>query len=100
MLDDLNAVRIGAGGLRPRCRLRANSGDAGLGTGRAGQDVMLKSSIDVVAELVAGRLQDVLRGWQSAAAPIYALMPSRRHLSTKSRAFLDAVSASLTALKP
>jgi DNA-binding transcriptional LysR family regulator len=98
MLDDLNAVRIGAGGLRPLCRLRATVGMQDWA--RAGQDVMLKSSIDVVAELVAGRLQHVLRGWQSAAAPIYALMPFRRHLSTKSRAFLDAVSASLTALKP
>jgi DNA-binding transcriptional LysR family regulator len=61
----------------------------------AGQGVMLKSMIDVVAELVAGRLEHILRDWRSAAAPIYALMPSRRHLSTKSRAFLDAVSASL-----
>jgi DNA-binding transcriptional LysR family regulator len=59
---------------------------------------MLKSRIDVVAELVAGRLEHVLRDWQSAAAPIYALMPSRRHLSTKSRTFLDAVSASLGVL--
>jgi len=64
----------------------------------AGQGVMLKSRIDVVPELVAGRLEQVLRDWQSAAAPVYALMPSKRHLSTKSRAFLDAVSANLAAL--
>jgi LysR family transcriptional activator of dmlA len=82
----------------PRCRLRANSGDAVQDWALAGQGVMLKSMIDVVAELVAGRLEHILRDWQSAAAPIYALMPSRRHLSTKSRAFLEAVSASLAAL--
>jgi LysR family transcriptional regulator, transcriptional activator for dmlA len=82
----------------PRCRLRANSGDAVQDWALAGQGVMLKSRIDVVAELVAGRLEHVLRDWQSAAAPIYALMPSRRHLSTKSRTFLDAVSASLAVL--
>jgi DNA-binding transcriptional LysR family regulator len=82
----------------PRCRLRANSGDAVQDWALAGQGVMLKSRIDVVAELVAGRLEHVLRDWQSAAAPIYALMPSRRHLSTKSRTFLDAVSASLGVL--
>jgi LysR family transcriptional regulator, transcriptional activator for dmlA len=82
----------------PRCRLRANSGDAVADWALAGQGVMLKSRIDVVAELVAGRLEHILRDWQSEAAPIYALLPSRRHLSTKSRAFLDAVSASLAAL--
>jgi LysR family transcriptional regulator, transcriptional activator for dmlA len=82
----------------PRCRLRANSGDAVADWALAGQGVMLKSRIDVVAELAAGRLEHILRDWQSAAAPIYALMPSRRHLSTKSRAFLDAVSANLAAL--
>jgi len=82
----------------PRCRLRANSGDAVTDWALAGQGVMLKSRIDVVAELVAGRLEHILRDWQSAPAPIYALMPSRRHLSTKSRAFLDAVSANLAAL--
>jgi len=59
---------------------------------------MLKSRIDVVPELVAGRLEHVLPDWRSAAAPIYALMPSRRHLSTKSRAFLDTVSAHLATL--
>jgi DNA-binding transcriptional LysR family regulator len=82
----------------PRCRLRSNSGDAVADWALAGQGVMLKSRIDVVAELVAGRLEHILRDWQSEAAPIYALLPSRRHLSTKLRAFLDAVSASLAAL--
>jgi LysR family transcriptional activator of dmlA len=84
--------------VEPRCRLRANSGDAVTDWALAGQGVMLKSRIDVVAELVAGRLEHILCDWQSAPAPIYALMPSRRHLSTKSRAFLDAVSANLAAL--
>jgi LysR family transcriptional regulator, transcriptional activator for dmlA len=82
----------------PRCRLRANSGDAVQDWVLAGRGVMLKSRIDVVRELVSGRLEHVLPEWRSAAAPIYALMPSRRHLPTKSRAFLDAVSTSLAAL--
>jgi LysR family transcriptional regulator, transcriptional activator for dmlA len=58
---------------------------------------MLKSRIDIVGDLAAGRLEHILRDWRSAPAPIYALLPSRRHLPTKSRAFLDAVSASLAA---
>ncbi|MGO8854796.1 MAG: LysR family transcriptional regulator [Steroidobacteraceae bacterium] len=83
--------------VKPRCRLRANSGDAVADWALAGCGVMLKSRIDVVTELAAGRLEHILRDWQSAPAPIYALMPSKRHLPTKSRAFLDAVSASLAA---
>jgi len=83
---------------QPHCRLRTNSGDAVQDWALAGQGVMLKSRIDVVPELVAGRLEHVLPDWRSAAAPIYALMPSRRHLSTKSRAFLDTVSAHLATL--
>ena len=82
----------------PHCRLRANSGDAVQDWALAGQGVMLKSRIDVVPELVSGHLEQVLPEWRSAAAPIYALMPSRRHLSTKSRAFLDAISARLAVL--
>jgi len=82
----------------PRCRLRANSGDAVHDWALAGQGVMLKSSVDVVAELNAGRLEHVLSDWRSAAAPIYALVPSRRHLATKTRVFLDVISASLATL--
>jgi len=83
----------------PRCRLRANSGDAVHDWAVAGQGVMLKSRIDVVAELGAGRLEHILPEWRSAAAPIYALVPSRRHLATKTRVFLDVVSASLATLQ-
>jgi LysR family transcriptional regulator, transcriptional activator for dmlA len=82
----------------PRCRLRANSGDAVHDWAVAGQGVMLKSRVDVVAELAAQRLEHVLPDWRSAAAPIYALVPSRRHLATKTRAFIDVISASLANL--
>jgi LysR family transcriptional activator of dmlA len=82
----------------PRCRLRANSGDAVHDWAVAGLGVMLKSRFDVVAELAAGHLEHVLPEWRSAAAPIYALVPSRRHLATKTRVFLDVISASLATL--
>jgi DNA-binding transcriptional LysR family regulator len=59
---------------------------------------MLKSRVDVVADLDAGRLEHVLPEWRSAAAPIYALVPSRRHLATKTRVFLDVISANLATL--
>jgi LysR family transcriptional activator of dmlA len=83
---------------QPLCRLRANSGDAVHHWALAGHGVMLKSRIDVATDLIAGRLEQVLRHWQSAAVPIYALMPSKRHLAMKSRVFLDRISATLANL--
>jgi LysR family transcriptional activator of dmlA len=82
----------------PRCRLRANSGDAVHHWALAGHGVMLKSRIDVATDLIAGRLEHVLRQWQSAPVPIYALLPSRRHLAMKSRVFLDGISVRLADL--
>ncbi len=79
----------------PRSRLLANSGDAVQDWAIAGHGVMLKSEVDVVTSLAAGSLVQILREWRSAAAPIYALLPSRRHISTKTRVFLDALSIKL-----
>ncbi len=59
-----------------RSRLRANSGDAVHDWALAGHGVMLKSRVDVAADLAAGRLERVLDGWQGPSAPIYALMSS------------------------
>ena len=80
----------------PRTRLHANSGDAVQDWAIAGQGVMLKSEVDVAADLASGRLVHILRDWHSAPAPIYALMPSRRHTPSKTRAFVDALSATLS----
>ncbi|PTQ09427.1 hypothetical protein CLG96_14635 [Sphingomonas oleivorans] len=56
---------------------------------------MLKSAIDVAADLAAGRLERVLPDWASASAPIYALYPSGRYPSAKLRAFLSAMATHL-----
>jgi LysR family transcriptional activator of dmlA len=80
----------------PQSRLLANSGDAVQDWALAGHGVMFKSEVDVATDLAAGRLVHILRDWKSAAAPIYALLPSRRHIATKTRVFLDEVSARLS----
>lgn len=79
-------------------RLSADNGDAVLDWALAGCGVALKSNVDVSAELAAGRLEQVLPDWRSAPAPIYALLPSARHLPTKTRVFLDATAARLRAI--
>ena len=79
-------------------RLSADNGDAVLDWALAGCGVALKSNVDVSAELAAGQLEQVLPDWRSTPAPIYALLPSARHLPTKTRAFLDATAARLRAI--
>ena len=76
-------------------RLRADNGDAVHDWALAGCGIMLKSEIDVRADLRAGRLERVLPSWQSTPAPVYALLPSSRHLAVKTRVFLEAVAAHL-----
>jgi LysR family transcriptional activator of dmlA len=80
----------------PRTRLHANSGDAVQDWAIAGHGVMLKSEVDVAADIASGRLVHILRDWRSAPAPIYALLPSRRHTPSKTRAFVEALSAKLS----
>jgi LysR family transcriptional activator of dmlA len=93
---------VGPGGavaeVETRSRLRANSGDVVQDWALAGHGVILKSHVDIAADLASGRLERVLPAWQSAPAPIYALMPSGRHLAAKVRAFLDAMSEALAGL--
>ena len=81
--------------LAARARLRADNGDAVTDWAVSGHGLMMKSEIDVRAELRDGRLERVLPDWASAPAPIYALMPSVRHLATKARVFLEAVATRL-----
>ncbi len=80
------------------CRLRANSGDIVHDWALAGAGVMLKSCVDVWADLAAGRLERVLPDWRTATLPVYALLPSARYVPAKSRLFLDALGARIAEL--
>jgi DNA-binding transcriptional LysR family regulator len=78
-----------------RSRLRADSGDVVHDWGLAGRGIMLKSQIEVAADLQARRLERVLPDWDGGPTPVYALLPSGRHLPLKTRVFLEAVAARL-----
>jgi DNA-binding transcriptional LysR family regulator len=44
----------------------------------------------IVSPLIkAGKLVPILKNYQPAPLPIYAIYPSRRHLSAKVRSFVD-----------
>jgi DNA-binding transcriptional LysR family regulator len=90
---------VGPGGavaeIEAPCRLRADSGNVVGDWAVAGRGIMLRSEVDVCAELEAGGLERVLPGWSSGPAPIYALFPSARHLPAKVRVFVDALAERL-----
>jgi DNA-binding transcriptional LysR family regulator len=68
--------------------IRANSGDILRAATLAGCGVMLLPSFIVGDELSAGRLKALLPDYQVQELSIYAVYPSRRHLSAKVRAFV------------
>lgn len=79
-------------------RLRVDDGDAVHAWCLAGLGIMLKSQIDVVADLAAGRLERVLPAWDGGEAPVVALYPCARHLPLKTRVLLDALDHHIAAI--
>ncbi len=83
--------------IHPPCRLRSDNGEVVHDWALLGLGIMLKSAIDVSIDLRRGRLEQVLPDWRSPAAPIYALIPSTRHVASKTRLFLGALGDTLKA---
>jgi DNA-binding transcriptional LysR family regulator len=69
--------------------IRANSGDALRSAALGGIGVVLLPTFMVGEELNDGRLKSVLMDCQTQESAVYAVYPSRRHLSAKVRAFVD-----------
>jgi DNA-binding transcriptional LysR family regulator len=85
-----------AGGLREARvggSLHANSGDMLIAAAVAGLGVVYEPDFMVAPELAAGRLVTLMPDYQGRRADIWAVYPSRRHLSVKVRLFVDHVAA-------
>ncbi len=76
-------------------RLRTDNGEVVHDWALSGNGIILKSAIDVDADVRSGRLEQVLPDWRGLDAPIYALLPSSTHVPQKARLFLDAFRAAL-----
>lgn len=76
-------------------RLSSNDGDCVLNWALAGHGILIRSEWDVAPYLRSGRLRQVLPDWQPAPANIYAVYPTRSHLSAKVRLFVDFLHAQL-----
>jgi DNA-binding transcriptional LysR family regulator len=76
------AVRVGG-------RLHSNNGDLLAEAAARGAGIVLEPAFIVGPEVRAGRLVPLLQDYVPTPAPIYAVYPSRKHLSAKVRRFVD-----------
>lgn len=68
--------------------LSSNDGEAVRNWALAGRGIALRSEWDVAPLIAAGRLVRVLPAYALPEAPVVALVPARRGLSARSRAFV------------
>lgn len=69
--------------------LHANSGELLLAAAAAGMGIVLEPDFVVAPLLARGELVRVLDGFTGPRLDVWAVYPSRRHLSAKVRAFVD-----------
>lgn len=80
--------------------LASNDGDVIKQWALAGKGVMIRSEWDVAKELRAGRLVRLLPQWKLPEANIVALVPQRRGMTSRSRAFIEFLAARFEPLPP
>jgi DNA-binding transcriptional LysR family regulator len=76
------AVRVGG-------RLHSNNGDLLAEAAAQGAGIVFEPAFIVGPDVRAGRLVPLLQEYSAAPLPIYAIYPSRKHLSAKVRLFVD-----------
>lgn len=69
--------------------IKADNGDMLRLAAVAGAGIVFQPYFIVADDLAAGRLVRVLPDWQSGEMGLYAVYPSRKHLSAKVRTFID-----------
>jgi DNA-binding transcriptional LysR family regulator len=73
--------------------LHANSGEMLVAAAVAGLGIVLETDFHVAGALADGRLVRVLPQYEGGSGDIWAVYPSRRHLSAKVRLFVEHVAA-------
>lgn len=79
-------------------RISTNSGPGLFASVMAGLGIAMASSVMVGPEVKAGRLVQLLRGYQLPSVDVHVLFPGGRRPSAKVRAFVDFLAAELKAL--
>jgi DNA-binding transcriptional LysR family regulator len=70
-------------------RLHSNNGDLLAEAAAQGAGIVFEPAFIVGADVRAGRLVPLLQEYSAAPLPIYAIYPSRKHLSAKVRLFVE-----------
>lgn len=70
-------------------RMRSNSGDTCCAAAVQHQGIVLQPSLLVAPHLASGALVELLPQYRSIELGVYAVYPSRKHLTTKVRALVD-----------
>jgi DNA-binding transcriptional LysR family regulator len=79
----------GARAVRVSGNLNSNSGDFVAETAARGAGIVFEPAFIVGPEVRAGRLVPLLQDFEPEPLPIYAVYPSRKHLSAKVRIFVE-----------
>jgi DNA-binding transcriptional LysR family regulator len=69
--------------------VHGNNGELLATIAAEGVGIVFEPDFMVAPMILAGRLKPILKNFQSPPTPIYAIYPSRRHLSAKVRSFVD-----------
>ncbi len=80
--------------------MRTNNGETCRAAALSHQGVILQPRFVVGEELAQGRLVELLPQYRSTEIGIYAVYPSRKHLSAKVRVMVDFLAGHFTAQAP
>lgn len=75
--------------VRVQSNLLSNDGDVIKQWALGGSGIMLRSEWDTAADVAAGRLIRLLPDWRMKDANVCALVPQRKGISARARAFID-----------
>jgi DNA-binding transcriptional LysR family regulator len=83
--------------VKVRGPLASNDGECVLGWALDGHGILMRSLWEAAPKLRSGKLRPVLADWSLPPADIYAVFPTRSHLSAKTRALVDFLLAAFEA---
>ena len=86
--------------VKTRGNLTTNDGEIAVSWALDGHGILMRAEWDINRYLRSGRLIQVLPHYQTPGADIYAVYPQRHQLSTRVRAFVDALAEGLGRLAP
>lgn len=86
--------------VKVRGNLSTNDGEIAVNWALAGHGLLMRAEWDVAKYLRSSRLQQVLEGYQTPNADIYAVFPQRHQTAARVRAFVDFLVARFAQATP